>query len=610
MIPKLAQESSLRFNRYNLLIIISAVIGVFILLTNVSEDATILGRYSLRYLILVLGYISVMALGTFLVSLPLQSLPAWFWLIFACVGLIAVAWLPLLSERPLLNIALKLSFGSIIFALVFRANPYLREFKGVAITGVLLLLSLSLLTLESYPYLQTIDEGWNANLGWTFVNEGVLYTRINQGIYGIPELNVPIANVLPGYWMQLVGVGLLQVRLLVWFGGLIFISLMYISALRLYRSQTVALVAALAALSSVVVLFNSHLFRLDIWLGVAGLAAFYLYLRAEQRPRLAFGSGLLLAGGIEIHQNALMLCIAAGVFIVLTIAVRSIQQRRFMIEVRELWFVLGGGIGALLFLVLHVLPNPQEFVRQLGNSLEIRSESVNTQSNIFGPFTYLTYMFSQLLQNSPFEVIVLIPTVIFGLLTPKTRCLTLFLLLILVIYGFFGSPLIVNYLINFWWLVLLIFAGLMADWIQQKRVIVLVLCFAFAAPTLVSMAQLAREARNEHLLQQAKQIAATFAPDERVVALHYFFFAMPENPNLIAPFMPEYAAIAGKQIPADELWSSLAPDVFVVSPVVAEPTDTSARDYREMLGFTEMGRYNNAGCCVYIYRRDQSAPSN
>jgi hypothetical protein len=81
---------------------------------------------------------------------------------------------------------------------------------------------------------------------------------------------------------------------------------------------------------------------------------------------------------------------------------------------------------------------------------------------------------------------------------------------------------------------------------------------------------------------------------------------MPNNPNLIAPFMPEYSEIAGNNIPAQEVWRSLAPDVFIVSPVIAEPTDTSAREYREANGFVETGRYDAAGCCVYVYQREPS----
>jgi hypothetical protein len=586
------------------LTIVIAIAGLLILLTGQSDDPTVLGRYSLRYLAVVAAYSVGMGVGIALLMRPAPRLPGWVWLTGSAAALAVIAWLPLLAERPLLNLTLRLAFGWLVIALVIHSRATLPRFRTAAIGMGAALLALSALTLQSFPALQTIDEGWNANVGWTFVQEGMLYARINQGIFGIPEVNVPTANVLPGYWMRAAGVGLFQVRALVWFGGLIALALTFAAALRLYRRRDVAVVAALAAAGSAVILFNSHLFRLDIWLGVAALLAFYLYLRAADRPAWALLAGFVLAAGIEIHQNALALCLGGGLFIVGATVIRSIRQRRLAIARRDVFFALGGFVGALLFLALHVLPDAAAFQRQLSASLGVRGASQADQpSAVFGPLGFLVDMLARMAQTSPFETAAFVVVTAAGLLRKPTRPLALLLLAILVAYGLVAPTLTIHYLVNFWALFALLFAGVCADWIAGRRVAVLVLCAAMALPSVVSMVQMERAGRNERVLALAADIADGLDRQERIVALHYFFFVLPDAPLLTAPFMPEYAAIVGADVQGIDVWRALAPDVFIVSTALAEPDDTLAADYRAEQGFVETARHDDAGCCIVVYQR-------
>ncbi len=578
--------------------------GLLVLLSAQSVGGTILGRYSLRYLAVILAYALLMTVSMYVLSRRLPTLPSWLWFSAAVVGFVLIDSEPLLAHTWWLHATLTLSFTWVILATMLRLHLTLSRWGTVVLITGAVLVGISLLTLQAYPLIQPIDEGWDADLGWTFLREGLLYTRINQGIFGIPERFVPTLNALPAYWLAVAGVGLFQARLIPFWGGLILLAITYVTALRFYRRRDLALVAVLILAASYTFQFNSHRFRLDIFLGVAGTLSLYLYLRSMQRPGLALLSGFVLAAAAEIHQNAFLLCLGSGLFLIAVTGWRSLQQRRLQIDRRDVYFVIGGIGGGFLFVGLHILPAASEFMRQYSNAMGIRSETIqNSALSTFGPLGYLVRTFEDYVQVSPTETIVVTISLLLALSRRLTRPLVLLLAAIVMGYGLTTSQIVMPYLINFWPLVAVIVAGLLVSWVSRRQVVVILLAVAIAMPSFLDMIRYQHDGQNTRLLSIARQIASTIRPEEKVVALHYFFFVMPDNPHLIAPFMPEYAQIAHAPVQGLAVWQAIEPDVFIVSSALAEPDNNLASVYREQMGFVKAANYTDLGCCITVYRR-------
>jgi hypothetical protein len=582
--------------------LILGLIGLLLLLMGTSDNPTILGRYSIRYLAVLAGYAVLMGAAVVVLSWEMPTLPAFVWLAGAGLAFLIVNILRLLDHTWWLHAVIQITLNWLIIALLLRADVQLRLFRPALIAVGGLFLAINLLSLQAYPRMQTIDEGWDANVGWTFIHEGILYTRLNQGILGKPELFVPVANILPAYWLQVVGVGFLQARLFIFFGSMVMLALTYAVALRLYRRVDVALVALLLLAGSFAFVTRGHVFRLDLYVGLAGILALYLFLRAEQRPWLTFVSGAILALSTEFHQNGLLLCVAAGIALTLQIARRSLREKRLSIRRADIYFMLGGIMGVIPFVVLHILPDPSEFTRQFSSAVDVRETAAQSAAPR-GSLESILNAAQSYLESAPVEFAALLVLCLCAVWQPIARRLAILLLIVVAVYTLVFPSLNSYYWINFFPLIPLVAAGVLYHWIVQRRAVVLALCLLVAVPTLMLCIGATIQGTNTQLLSIAKEVAATVKPGERIVAMPYYFFAMPDQPYLMSPFMPEYAAIGHFKEQGIDVWRTLKPDVFIVSPVALEPITSHAEQYRQEQGFAETARYTQAGCCVYVYRR-------
>lgn len=582
------------------------LIGLAILLAARSDDPAILGRYSLRYVAVVVAYAVSMAGAVALTSLRFPSQPVSRFIVpilplLVVISFAAVSALTLLDHTWPLNVTLKLSYGWVLLAMIMRSRA--RIGLWAAVTFGAALLALNALTIVSYPQIHATDEGWTANFSLTFYQDGQYYARINQGIYGNPQRYIPLANVLPAHWFALVGVGLFQARAMMFFASALLLAFTYAAARRLYQDRAVALYAALFLAASFAYLQGAHRFRFDVYLGLAGVAAAYLFLRSESRPMLAFFSGLLLALAAELHQNALLLCAASALFLTSWIARRSLARRQLSIRRRDVYFALGGLLGGAVYLGIHVLPDAAEYARQFGNMLNPRLNGPPGMAESPGALYETIWRFLDYLRFSPFEAVSALLAALVALRERRMRPLALLLILVIALIRPVTSPdVLVNYVLHFWPLMAMIVAGVLREQIEQRSAVVFALLVAVAMPAALDAIRHDRAAFNTRLMQVARQIAPTLRPEEKVVTLHYMVFVLPEYKRLIVPFMHDYAVLAGSPLRGEAIWETLAPDVFIVSPVLGEPTDTPATRYRERMGFAEVARYDGAGCCVIIYR--------
>jgi hypothetical protein len=589
------------------LTLLVGVVGLAILLLPRSDNSAVLlfGRYSPRYLVTVAGYMVVMGVGAVSLSAPLPCpSPALSWLLIVA-AMAVVAWLPLLDHTWWLNATFKLTFGWLIIALVTRLRPALTE-RALWGLGVLVLI-INLLTIPDYPRLHTIDEGWTASFGLTFYQDGLYYARVNQGIYGIPQRYVPLMNVLPGYWMAALGVGLWQGRLMMTFGGLLLLAVTYRVALRWYGNRQVALMAAVLLACCSLFVRASHTMRMDIFLALGAMTALWLFLGSEEQPRRAYFAGVVLAGAVEAHQNAALLCAAGGAVVAAMIVTRSVRSHRVAVRRHELALALGVLTALALYLAIHVLPDSGASVRQFWNQVSLRVDGLPEYGVSTLPLGETLRRISDLSRVALPETLLLGAAATLGLWFRRTRPLVALLWAVLAFYRLTtSSDVLVNYAIQFLPLAALIGAGLLAEVNRASNgyAVTFALCAAVAAPMTVSAVDHALAGRNRQFVALSQQIAATIAPTEKVVALSAYTFAMPAHRHLMIPFLHDYAVIARSPVRGVAVWEGIAPDVFIVSTALGEPLDTPAKTYRDQHGFVEVERYDGPlGCCVLIYRR-------
>ena len=584
------------------LTVLVGVVGLLVLLSAQSDYPDLFGRYSWRYAAILVAYALIMLGATILLTRQLPLLPDWLVLLGAAAGLLIVAWLPLLSHTWDLSVTLKLSFTWVVIAFAIHSRAVIARWQTAIIVIVLCIQAVSVLTLKNYPDMHISDEGWSASVGWTFAHKGILYSGVNQGVFGIPERFVPTANVLPGYWFEAAGVGLFQARLVDFFGGMLFLATLYVAAHQLYGNRDVAAFTVLAVASTYPFLINNHYFRLETYLGASIALSLYFYLRAHTHPRLGVISGFALAGAIEIHQNAFLLYVGSSLFLALWAFYRILRGRR-AIQPRDFFFVLGGMLGGLLFVGLHVLPDPAEFVRQFHNAVGYRQEVYAVDNfDEWGPLRVVIRILEIYKAASPVELVTVVSVTVLALRRNPERLLAILTICILAVFTIFAPTFLNFYLIYFSPLIGLMFSGVLREWIKLRRAAALVMCLAIAMPMMWVTVKANQDGRNTRLLGEFARVASTLDRNERVAAPQIFFFVMPDNPNLMALFMPRYARMADRNVLESQVWERYHPNVFIL---YGPEEDRWGEIYREQNGFIETERFHdpNLPYDVLVFRR-------
>jgi hypothetical protein len=270
--------------------------------------------------------------------------------------------LPLQPVHPLDALRLLLTSAVGLFAVSALQDSFgarVRRWSGLALVGGMLIFSI--LTLTDYPRYYT-DEGWNLNKSGSSAAAGPLYSpSITLGLHGIPQRIGAEPIWWPvGLWLKSIGLGLWQGRLFSWFCGALMAAFLYRAALTLYDRPTAAL-AAIFAWCSILTLFSGHYVRQEVMLNLVIVVAIYLHACLERKFRfwMAILLGLILALAVDIHPNAFIYCFAFGVYYLL----RAVWQRR--IDGRMIGLAIGGLLGFIIFLVVHVVSDPAAFLQQV-----------------------------------------------------------------------------------------------------------------------------------------------------------------------------------------------------------------------------------------------------
>jgi 4-amino-4-deoxy-L-arabinose transferase-like glycosyltransferase len=280
-------------------------------------------------------------------------------------GFIVILWAwPL---EPVFPIQALLWSLSIILAMVLLDS----HFSSGTTRFILLSLGIaaiwfSLSTVMIYPKIYT-DEGWLLNKSWSSIHQGPFYSSsINLGVHGDPEVVSSVAWWPVGLWLRITGLGIWQGRLFLWFCGVATVVIIFRAA-QLMHNRTTAWIAALFTAWSTLLLYISHFVRPEAMLTMVIALALYFHARVlrYRRGRDALLLGLILALSVEVHPNAVLYCAAFGLLYSGCDVWLSWRQRSLVIERRLLGLAAGGIIGAALYVIVRILPDPQAFSDQM-----------------------------------------------------------------------------------------------------------------------------------------------------------------------------------------------------------------------------------------------------
>jgi 4-amino-4-deoxy-L-arabinose transferase-like glycosyltransferase len=236
-----------------------------------------------------------------------------------------------------------------------------RNLLIISSISILLILASHLFTLTKYPAV-FIDESWTANIAWTYLTKGANFDSINTGSidqFGYPWLIYPFLGTLPfTISIQLLGLGLLQIRLVSLLFSIILL-LMVVSVGRMSYSLPTGILAALLLSLSGPFLFSSHLARQDIILAAMVMVAYALVLLALRDDKwwAHLLAGVVLGFSIDIHENAVF-------FIPGVAAIYLVTYRSKLLRKSGTWLIaLGGLLGIAYYLAYHILPNPDAYFK-------------------------------------------------------------------------------------------------------------------------------------------------------------------------------------------------------------------------------------------------------
>lgn len=239
-----------------------------------------------------------------------------------------------------------------------------RPLSAATLCTFLAIAAIHLGTLLRFPP-PFIDEAWYTARAWALIQHGVPLSQIDKGI--LEELDFYWAYfswssaALQGIFIFLLGPSLLSTRLVSFLFGLLLLIAVYLIG-KSCAGDRVALIAMILCGFSPAFFYSSHIARVDIIVTALGYSAIMFYIASinarSSRSSIVrmLASGLMIGLSIEIHTSVILFSGAIIVLLATDNSTSLIEKWRAFAA-----FAIGPILGALLFIVLHVLPNPSSF---------------------------------------------------------------------------------------------------------------------------------------------------------------------------------------------------------------------------------------------------------
>lgn len=227
----------------------------------------------------------------------------------------------------------------------------------IAFIGLILLFHLLTLT-KLRPLF--IDEPMFSNFAYNWLQTGVNFDTMHTGPldqFGSPGIYRPLLAIVP--WslsFSVFGLGFTQARMVSWVFGVIATVATYWVGRRLYGNLT-GLIAALLLTLSLPFMQAIRYARADMYVTAILLISFGLVITAFEREKawMHFLAGLLMGLTSDIHFN--------GLLFIPGIAVLYLMHYGFNLWRKPgTWLIgLGGALGLLFYVVVHILPDPEVY---------------------------------------------------------------------------------------------------------------------------------------------------------------------------------------------------------------------------------------------------------
>lgn len=205
-----------------------------------------------------------------------------------------------------------------------------------------------------------IDEAWMASRALQFIQSGSSFGPVDHGVldhYQAAENFYPlISSAVQSIGLLIIGAPtLFAIRLSSFIVGLVLLVLVYLLGINL-KDRQLGLLAVVLTAGSWPFFVSAHLGRPDIIAAVLGYAAILLVLSDKSgKVWLSFPAGLCLALAFEIHAYSV-------IYIPVLFVMYVYKYKTDFIRKIDFWgFVAGGIAGLLLYLILHVFPDPPGF---------------------------------------------------------------------------------------------------------------------------------------------------------------------------------------------------------------------------------------------------------
>jgi 4-amino-4-deoxy-L-arabinose transferase-like glycosyltransferase len=277
-----------------------------------------------------------------------------------------------------------------------RASRWGVRFCAVLFLLLSLMLALTALTARAITALGTDevldwDETYYASTTSTAAHGLGVYPYV-LGYPSIPDMGgmgyIVFLYVLA---YKLLGPHLFGLRLVSFLASLLAVAGLAVLTRRLFGSA--AGLAALAITPSLLVFHLSNTIRLDVFALTFVAWALVLYVHAAERHSMDWHIlvGFVFALGLEVHLHTAAAAFAVGfAYLMHTLgALRRDATRHRLLTTPVTGFVAGYVLGALLFLAVNVLPNPQAFLRTAGLA-RLSAVGSSTQLNLTAPMNFPT----------------------------------------------------------------------------------------------------------------------------------------------------------------------------------------------------------------------------
>jgi hypothetical protein len=217
-----------------------------------------------------------------------------------------------------------------------------------------------LCTLADYPA-PFIDEGWFIARARGFAQDGYPFGALDEGVfdrlpgyrYFFPYLPTAL-QALPFLFFD--EPNLLATRAISLSCGLVLVYCVFLIGTWVSGHVTGLLSAALL-LSAPFFLLSSHLARIDVEAAAVGIIGFTLILTSARISWIRLVLGGFLAGvAIEFHPHAAV--ITASALVAALVVGSSMRERALSF----MFASFGCGLGGLLYVFLHILPDPGAFL--------------------------------------------------------------------------------------------------------------------------------------------------------------------------------------------------------------------------------------------------------